>query len=406
MEENTKVLSWNISHFNINKIGMQVEEEGGLALLEYPRRGYNRFTILETVQHINPDVFIVIEVTAGRSETGTLIQGNGQLGLLALLADLRRDPDKDWCLVPAPNLLGTAAGRGEAIGVFYQNRRLQFVGPQVWPANSDDYSVAVAPGAATGPYPAPWNACLPLAERTMAAHVAFREDGHHNLIGFPQRTDRNPMLTRFVERHHRQRTINLVSVHLPPISTQLPGDGSKAKNPKGIAAQDAIAKIWNWIPGLTPPPENGVTVIAGDFNLDRNNPNVVRNLLLKTETTEDEWLFDSPQNSMYQYKSKATPSRYIGGALNDNALLRYYYDQRPGILRGFVADIVNGTADVVPGTAPGTYPQVLATLDVPLAQFLQYPESEMLGTFRLASNYGHVAPSGGVSNHRPIYLEA
>lgn len=393
-----KVLSWNIKSFHSNKILEPVpptQDEYGLWQVT---RDYVGESLLATLRQADPDIFVVQEVSSNASNwakrgLGTLIGGGGEVALLRLLAQLRLFA-ADWALVPAVRLNNAASGI-EGIGVFYRSDRMQFSGPLYWPGPNTVSStpiVAVAIETPTSGYPAPWQACLPARDAKCAGQVIYRKPDN-SLVGFPAAGDRKPFYTIFREIA-TGRTIHLASVHLPPSNV--------------ASAKKALKVVLSTIPAIAQPAANSVGIVIGDFNLDRNDPTVAANLFGDTTTAAADWVFDAPANSMYRSVASSTPFEYITTRLYDNAVVRYGAGTAQA-LDGSVGDIVAGASMDRNGAAIAgqTFP---ATLSMSLAAFqieIVNPMGLMYdpqGSFAQPANFGHVAPKGGISDHRPILV--
>lgn len=423
MENRTKILVWNVCRFDIGKIRVGANPIPNK--LNVDQRTWNLSRMLNdsslwwTIETAKPDIFVVIEVMTTNGPLGTLIEGAGQQGLLSVLRDLRRR-DSDWCLIPAPRL-NFSATYTEGIGVFYRSSRLNFTGPYVWPANPQQvtidglqYSIkrGIPPGhGQLDLYPSPWDNCLPSESNYRAGQCTFF-DASGNMIDFPQQEHRKPFLTTFVEKHDYRRTINLASVHLPP-PTQL------------MSAVSGLKKVVEVLPGFDNDQDspNSVTVVTGDFNLDRNDNNAVQGIAgmfpdpnAAISIYPDDWLFEAGRCSTYKlWGKKATSAKsddYLGNSLYDNALIRYGGD---GTFapdhRGFVGDIVSGGRDFA-NTDEAGFPEMPITAQVahfPLAPGT--PAATKGKVWRYPQNYGHIgvtsgiAPYPGLSDHRPFYFE-
>jgi hypothetical protein len=129
-----RVLYWNIKQFTQGKIADAVD------LRSEFRANY----IVRKIFTVNiPDIFIIVEVMGNRTPRGNegkLNNGSGGQGAYTLLEKIKdvrknkRDRDgnllESWQLVP-PICTGWG-GYEESVAVYYNARRLQFIGPFVW----------------------------------------------------------------------------------------------------------------------------------------------------------------------------------------------------------------------------------------------------------------------------------
>lgn len=267
----TRILYWNIRQFSLTRIYGSPEARERLD-----------FIVNRIVQPAQPQIFVVVEVTASNepvSSEGTVLGAylpSGQ-AVLVLLNELRtRLANPYWCLVP-PLYLGLG-GQREAVAVFFNAAVLQFQGPDVFYLTNPGATVPIIQGQPVTAttvdnfitdYPDAWKNCLPWSGNPMPALRMERRTGFNeinvpewqlagqweyfngnNRIYFPNDVNRGPFWTQFQELA-TARTLNLFAVHTSPDTA-----GGAVIN-MGEAAEMA-----------NPPGANTVNVIFGDFNVD------------------------------------------------------------------------------------------------------------------------------------------
>jgi hypothetical protein len=277
-----KILSWNIKFFTANRIVGQTatkyspEENARRTINDSARATATLGYIRSTVSNTDPDVFVVTEPRASAGTPGTLAAGGsgGPAGLIQLLAHLRAAHHDSWRLVPPQRINFTRTDpvdKGsqytECIGVFWRSDRLTFTGPFVNTAAGARPSTV---GTAID-YPAPWDAVVPNGLQA-AGQCIFAYKG--DVLGFPLITSRMPFRTTFTELGGDKRTIDLYSVHL---DTYLGGD-----------ALIALRKVRF-------SNDYGVTVIAGDFNVDASAMTTYQQTALAQFTNNFDILFPGPE---------------------------------------------------------------------------------------------------------------
>jgi len=137
-----KVLMWNMENFGMSApaAGSNIPVYGLQAQIT---------SAIEKILETEPDVFVLLEVmgqginpqSGGRGFRGTLLEGGGCVGVIAMLKTLKtyNTESTDWCLVPprflSPNSQFVRADNpfvtNEAIAVFYNAKKLNFIGPYV-----------------------------------------------------------------------------------------------------------------------------------------------------------------------------------------------------------------------------------------------------------------------------------
>ena len=302
----TNVVYWNIENFGINKVNNPSRKrprygEGGrcggnLPAVAALQRRNHILTILRATQ---PDIFVLIEVSASATGAGDLAPATGGLqGAIFLLQQLRNDPtdpNRDaWRMVP-PLKVGTG-GRTESVAVLYRGIsgtagtptevRRYFTGPNVWTGGGVS---AVAAGAVPAAYPAGGGGApniqdllnpqgqpartIPagaqynggLAEGMAAARIAFAPalapaappvvGGLVNFNGL-----RQPFMVSFVETNQANvitRNLTLFAVHAPPNH----GGATNFINILLRGLLDVVA-------APAGAPHNEIKLICGDFNLN------------------------------------------------------------------------------------------------------------------------------------------
>ncbi|MFN8397071.1 MAG: hypothetical protein U0176_20780 [Bacteroidia bacterium] len=406
MENRTNILVWNLRFFDIGKITTYTRKppQDGV---EDPTwnpgtyRNYNDFYLGYLVDQLNPDVFIVVEPQSTHGSRGTLMDAGGAQGLLKLLSDLRMR-QRAWSLVPPVRLnAGVDKRYTEGMGVFYRNDRLEFTGPCIWPAATSSTGKRIAAPLGSGSsivYEEPWGICLPnrtvningveYKENELAGQTLFLNRSQ-NEVGFPATTARSPFLTTFREKHDAQRNIAISSVHFPP-SGKVVG---KYKGTSG-AAKGALRQVYRHIPIMANPPANTISILTGDFNIDRNDPNIERDLFGDTKTAASTWLLPVGTVTMNRPIGVATPFDYIGTSMWDNAILRF----GPGLpitsKRYMIPNIVAGIGETQspPQQPDPALPTVPSTIIPNLARFQASPQDDAtFATFQEPIPHGHVA---------------
>jgi hypothetical protein len=234
-----------------------------------------------------------------------------------------------------------------------------------------------------------WGNCLRDEDsRQLAGQYLFEADGA--AVDFTQWWHRQPWLTKFRETGGARRTINLTSVHLTPTNV--------------VAAKAALYRIRACVPEYRLVPPNTVSIIAGDFNINRNNPNYEGDLYEKTASEANNWLLGPGPSTMYQPIDFATTDDYLRDKLLDNAII-FYPTGQPGNPRpGLVADIASGRlADdglpAVPLAMPRT-PMALQTY----AEQWGLSQARIQALFNAPEYFGHIGPTRGLSDHLPFYF--
>lgn len=255
-----EVMAWNIQNFSNNKLGVAAVQACIMSTIYAPAPGGAMF----------PDLLVVIEPCARPTNIGAVPVTSGAVGLAALLVLLQAQ-DANWRAVP-PVCLG-AAGRAEAIGVFYRQNILTFTGPHVW-SNYFPVPAAQLGGVTTAPwtaefyagppvaavYPAPWNAAPLAAAGAPAPQIFFPNAANTGFIQFPQADFRRPLRTTFTIIA-TGGTLDLWSFHTSPSVI--------------MGVNQAVAAMVNLatVPDLAvAPAANSIRIICGDFNIDAATP--------------------------------------------------------------------------------------------------------------------------------------
>ncbi|KYF99796.1 hypothetical protein BE20_58125 [Sorangium cellulosum] len=399
-----KILVWNIQFFTKRRIEPRSEgfdEDPDAEVEDFLRTLANITYITSTVRQAAPDIFVIVEPQASQGAVSSLAAGGGPDGLLHLLGDLRKYMEgTDWRLVP-PLLLNpqdhlASKTYTECIGVFWNDKILQFTGPWVWTANG------AWPGGVGVAYDAPWKAAVP--DGNTAAGQCLFSDGKSGSLGFPKAWNRRPFLTRFTERA-TGRVLKLYSVHTTPAS-----------------AADAVAQMRE-IRGMSPG-DGEITVVTGDFNVDLNSDSteasqqltwlgVDQRLQLVKTPSSHSFLKTVYETTRVKARTKATWANYKTKKAIDYAFVGYGKGARqPPEFQPTVAvvDRVAGTPsppfDADMQTALAEYPTIQPTEEDP---------DLALTTFLSRWNYGHIAQPqradktddttlDGTSDHLPILV--
>ena len=222
-----------------------------------------RRVLTNVVDFVRPHLISIVEV-----QPGSGAEGPGQVvadpTAVRLLWELRHLTRKEYRLVPP--VISGVGGKAEAVAVYYDADRLQFLGPWGWGPSGADF-VSNIGGGQLLQYPFPYTAhggnALPnrpvangwfnsgLPERCLAGQWgSYRTAGNVRLL-FPSDTERRPWTTWFRDIEGG-RGISLVSFH--------------ASSDQDLAAigTGALAQIPAIAGGLG---ANEVRCVVGDFNV-------------------------------------------------------------------------------------------------------------------------------------------
>lgn len=376
-----RILVWNIKFFSLSTIDEAADDP---RQMKTPRSAWRNHHILQTIEAGDPDVFIIIENRSSPGQLGSLAQGNGAAGALRMLHFLRLQDDRlgrhsQWSLVPPLRLVGVDAvdrprQYTEVISVFYKHRALDFQGPFLWPRDNParGSKVAIPPTPAHAPagaYPAPWDHALP-AGNHFAGQFCFW-DGAGRPLDFGGAAQRNPFLTKFVERAGARRTVNIVTSHPRPVLRD------------AISAAAQLGSIGN----IANPPAGTVNVLCGDFNIDisdrRDNQFGGTGYEVLGWDGYQVLVQPSAGPTLVKNVPEAMTDAYFQRHSLDNVLIRYGAPPRAAP-SATIVDMVAG--------APG-YASDMAT---PLGAM---PSNDV---FRYLENYGHIGYLDGTSDHLAI----
>lgn len=398
-----KLLVWNIQNFTLNKIDTTIGDNISIPVGGRMPSGMVRFNSLRSDYIVNniidsdPDIFVLVEVISEQGVKGSLVTGKGQEGLLVLLERLRAK-NEEWCLVPALKLankvnineiyggsLNTASSYyelltegqyTEGIGVFFRSDRVDFVGPFLWPREGDNYNkTKIAepprPGVERGPYPEPWQQCLPEGNYYAGQYI-YPSTAFNGLLKFPGIQSRVPFLTRFVEKGESGRMITLASVHFPP---------------QYSSARVALLRLAGFFRELRLR-DNEIQIIAGDYNLDFGaDVSFSRGRLREYGFVP--FLGAGAPSTMFRSPRDATPANYLRDLTLDNIAVRMgrnAYRVAPEIT------VLNRVDD----------PDIPTYMCTTMGQINQLPPRRRIPTFRLPMNFGYLGPAPGTSDHLAI----
>jgi len=428
----TRVMYWNIENFGINKFFPTAYDANS-------QRG--RF-IRRTIQQVNPDILVVVEVQTGNGNgEGNLVTmpagGNGTILLKAILGV---DIPGQWSFVPP--LISGAGGQREGIAVFFKNNVVNFAGPYKWlGAGGGQGAVPVNSMANAVAYGGPWNNALPAAapvgpainepgggaldQNELAGQWRF-SDGNGGWLNFPTLGRRAPFLTTFREDLGGMagRTINIYSYHAPPA---------------GLARNQGTASIAD-IPALQAGPgANEVNIVLGDFNVNSLNPgtrpvyrhlvggvaNVARPagggnypVINMHMTLNDDGFFGATWPP-YQYNPTMVRRNTAGHANTGGANPFYDYIARFAGHRGALDNIFvlfgDGTipndSDVVNRVVGYPYPPVLPRYTIDMYETIPYINANYwvgaprTNRFRTMINFGQMAKQRGASDHMALVID-
>jgi hypothetical protein len=262
----TRILYWNINNISRAKIAQFAGPTSAAMSLDR-REHIMRVMAPKPPDAPRPvDLIIVIEVAARNNEikTSGLIVGadsNAGQALFLLLGELRDKTNEEWCMVPAP--IDGAAGKREAVGIFYKASTLTFTGPWIYSWAELGAKLRVPVDAYSrrniADYPASYQRAFPVAQRSWdsgggnmipenrgAAQTQFVKKG--KIINFPTAEDRAPTYVRM--RDQNGRTLKIFTVHTSP------------------ALADSATRCLAQIPELETLTADEVAVVVGDFNCD------------------------------------------------------------------------------------------------------------------------------------------
>ncbi|MFL6137133.1 MAG: hypothetical protein ACJ74O_04955 [Frankiaceae bacterium] len=374
-----RVMSWNINRFS-------------QATLD--RQDYNEWYILEAITAQQLDIVLLIEVQSSGGLLGTLIGGNGAIGVRSLLASLRaEDPASDWRLVPPPRLNDNTLGQvyTEGLAVLYRHQMLTFTGPNYY-QGPGTVATGVAPGV---PYVGNWANALP-AGNYRAPRINWTNGNGHPLE-WPNAGNRPPMMVTFTENANG-RNIRFLALHLPPdqarAATALPRINSIPQLLGGMAAADVAIAIGD----INYDPSKNTTMIAQHYYDLFTNPYHFRGFRALNGVTRVEDTALAGLGLSLGGRRRYQVVRAVNGRLTvnhlDNAYIKYGAPPPPGT--NYNPTVV----DMVAGTGP-----YATTMALSIAGITGQPYYNVDDLFREAQNYGHVARYDGVSDHLPIVVD-
>lgn len=391
----TRLLLWNIQKFSIKKLAGKPTETPvqmitGQTISQYQKSDFRLSYIMSNVSLTNPDIFVVIEVSSGIGDLGSLVTAGGEQGSQQLLTYLRL-LNKNWCLVPplklveglliegATNSIYGEKPHTEAIAVFYRSDKVDFIGPYIWPLpkppavnNSKTVAVPNVKGNQAGPYPPTWQACLPANNYYAGQFEFFNKAGEE--MQFPTLGTRSPFLVKFTEKG-TGRLLSLYCVHFPPNQT---------------VACRALAQLTDYVQAQTLA-NNELVMILGDLNINGTSMAMDDLAVIRDETKKLTPLFDSDSNlntSLYNKTDVATPTNYLWtNMLLDNVLYRYGTNLAGTKMLGGILDRV------------ATYPLLMT----PMNTILNTADPNKV--FRRFMNFGKLGPApGGTSDHLALLV--
>jgi hypothetical protein len=394
-----RLMAWNIQFFTLKRIlnneGNSLEER--IKNLSISTYNYNH--ICGTIIAGDPDVFIVIEPRSNDGTLGSIATGGGPDGLYYIYEGLNIGTGAtNWSLVPPlktvnKDIHGTTYT--EAVGIFYRNDRLEFLGPWGWPAavqNTPSNGPSVPPGnnVQTGPYPGRWNGTMPARTDgiTYAAQFQFFADNEE--VWFPLQGSRRPILTKFRERQGQNpRTFKIFACHTTP----------KA-DPKTAVAR--VANLAEAVPG------NGeVVVLAGDFNVDYLSTKTTDTTFFSYMTGIEEYrqCFGLTNNNtktttMTKPVNDATPVDYLKNAGYDNVFVKYGAQAAGAPANAIIIDRCAGVNNTVYDS------DMEESIDEIMNMMFDENEADpRIPTFRNETNYGHIGNYPGTSDHLAIVVD-
>lgn len=156
----TRMLFWNIEQFKAERFYNASGNLDPVANMTHALSSTARHDLMYAViEAANPDVIVIVEVTAAINNASNLAGNNGgTTALLSLLDWLRNTPSTvqspEWRLVPPLWIAGANNGGLETVGVLYRGVTgpvtRYFTGPNLWPGGVA--AVSKAPPGLNGPY--------------------------------------------------------------------------------------------------------------------------------------------------------------------------------------------------------------------------------------------------------------
>ncbi len=413
-----RILYWNIQKFAINKMTTYTRKRqfGGR-----PRYGNgvkgdyivgNVNAVTQAGAALQPDFFVVVEVTTGRQPGGSLITGAGADGVLHLLNRLQTEVNPNWRLVP-PLVLG-GAGQREGIAVFFRNDLWQFTGPWYW---SGAAAQAGAGGAAA--YAGVWANVLPADSNTRAGQPSYTNAGGAN-INFAFPNSRPPFFTKFQQRGVAPaRILSLFSFH------------ADSTSPGSVVGTRNLAQIPYIAAG---PGANETFVVVGDFNCDlNNNVNIGGGLTQATaynplvgqgfqahvvaadgSTMIKDVGFSTANNPNIATTNGVWPYYdYSRGLSVDNILTRPANPGAPGVTAATIINRITGTpipannaVYVNPAMRPvGNRYSIAMNASVQQIIAGTRPGNTRLRKFNANTNFGMIGGRRGASDHLGVLIE-
>jgi hypothetical protein len=433
----TQLLLWNIRQFNVKDIMGSAGANAGL----------ERYIVPLIVAN-PPAIIVILEVTypGGTLDEGAIDDGThaGPQGCVGMLNRLRRDTPT-WCLIP-PAISG---GRNfyEAVAVFYDSAKVQFVGPYVYGTDIRTGGTTRAVKRATPstmlengplPYPPPFanaiNVQRPvpgarglaaegIPEDVLNGQWEFYPNGDitQQRIFFPdpdgppknnRALTRSPLYTEFIDLEDvTQRLIKLFSLHTSPQDNF--SAGAVANFPLIFEQQSAA---------------HTVVVFTGDFNIDSFQDRaslapliappaiypgaLTYTMLIDPAGNAANWPYcmtHIPQAGWLPYSSPPLNVGYPAfGYLNsaiDNAFVYYApgtAGPSAGVTGATILNPVTGSPYVVPAGGPPAPPLGTAALGPYNAAAV--PTGGALAPYDLILFNSVVSFVHGVSDHLPVLV--
>jgi hypothetical protein len=397
-----KVLIWNIQNFTLRRVLDSTGATPNAQADSLDRSLANWTYITRTVSDADPDLFVVIEPRCDQGTLGELASGNGVAALLVVLLGLRQVLSPQWMLIPPLrvnpvmyNEVGEVVNtRSETVGFFWNDAKLQFTGPWIWPQANQDTGPPRPPGAAAANYPAMYNGVIVPAGTQAAPLWAWFNPGW---VDFPGRRDRRPLVASFVERTGAQRVVNVAAFH-----------------PSPHRAREGLYWLAKALQGF-PPGNNELTLVAGDMNINLlgdTTGNTSSLDFFETTTWSNPPYTRVPPNPLaatiirrssgVRADALATPLLYTKPECLDFGWVLYGPHTVPaaGAPAATVVNRVAGAAAVPP------FPQFTEEMGAPLATIVGMGNADLRNTvFRYRWNYGHIGPpNDGTSDHLPVLI--
>lgn len=253
----TRLLYWNISEFEFNRICPQGGDAHVQDQVDY---------ILQVMTVSNPQMIVIVEVKSefGGGRGFLNEDGGGAAGCELLMAYMASLPNgSDWRLVPP-----IQTGDDEAVAVFYDQGKFIFTGPNIWEGaskrtgNTTEYATPFKDLVGRRVIPNGASHNTGRSEHACAARVAgFDRPDDACWKTTSGRPTRSPYLVTFAGLG----TLNNVVANLSIVAVHAPSKG-------GPDEKENYITLLAQVPEITGPLGNDeIRIVVGDFNLNSAN---------------------------------------------------------------------------------------------------------------------------------------